>query len=86
MFIMYKFSCPYSLKGCSKQFRSQSGWTYHVRSAHGNNHNILHNQTDKGPQAENEVFHDNRDAHELPVGEDALLSAPASLAQAENAH
>jgi hypothetical protein len=49
---MYKCFCPYRLKGCSKRFRSQSGRTYHVRSAHGDNHNILHKQTGNEPKGE----------------------------------
>ena len=49
---MYKFSCPYRLEGCSKRFRSQSGRTYHVRSAHGDNHNILHKQTRNAPRGD----------------------------------
>ena len=70
---MYPFSCPYYLsKGYSKWFRSQSGRTYHVRSTHSDNHNIVHNGTDNGPQAERE---DNLAAAVPP-------SAPASPTQA----
>ena len=86
---MFKFSCPYFDKGCSKRFRSQSGRTYHVRSAHGTNHNILNNQRENTP--DNEIFHDNNqellvelegreDDHVMdPVGDDVppLASAPA---------
>ena len=60
---MYKFSCPYHLEGCSKRFRSQSGRTYHVRTVHSNNHNIIHNRNENGP--ENEILHD--DNHGPPV-------------------
>ena len=62
---VYKFSCPYHLQGCLKQFQSQSGCTYHVQTAHGDNHNKLHNHTGNGP--ENEAFHDGN--HNLLVGE-----------------
>ena len=47
---MYKFLCPYHQSGCSRRFRSQSGRTYHVRSAHGDNHNIFHNQSENEPE------------------------------------
>ena len=90
---MFKFSCPYHLKGCSKQFRSQSGCTYHVRSAHGDNHNILQNPSDNEPN--NEALHNNDDHwHELP-GEDNIVpaendngppSTPASPTQAGNVY
>jgi hypothetical protein len=43
---MYKFSCPYHLEGCSRRFRSQSGRTYHVRTVHSNNNNILYNRNE----------------------------------------
>jgi hypothetical protein len=66
--IMYKFSCTYYHEGCSKRFRSQSGRTYHDRSAHGNN-NIIHNQNENENGPENEDFHDDNLNHQLP-GED----------------
>lgn len=70
---MYKFSCPHYSEGCSKRFRSQSGRTYHVRSAHDNDHNIIHNQKKKekglrvGPAPENENLVDDNFNHEPPV-------------------
>ena len=66
---MYKFSCPYYHEGCSRRFRSQSGCTYHVRSAHSNYHNIIHHQNENGPEngPENENFYDDNLNQELPV-------------------
>lgn len=75
---MYKFSCPHNAEGCPKRFRSQSGRTYHVRSAHNNNHNIIHTQKKKeglrvGPEIEN--FLDNN-----------FNDAPPSLAEHDDVH
>ena len=45
---MYKFSYPY--EGCPKRFKGQNGHTYHVRSAHSDNHNILDWQSENQPE------------------------------------
>lgn len=63
---MYKFSCPY--EGCPKRFKGQNGRTYHVRSAHSDNHNILERQSENQP--EEEVVHDDHPEPDVEGHED----------------